>query len=403
MSEFQANSWSPPRWLRYWAGATVALLFVLLTLGAFVTSFKVGMADPIWPTRPWHLFTIDWNEPKAGYLIEHTHRLVGFVVGGMVSVLAIGLWVTERRPGLRWSGVVALIALLGAFGQLHGSLIQQQNLLREAQNSITSPEQAAVLPQPNWLIAAGPTVTALVAVSLVVLIALQRGSAGRGVRSLAVLLLVGVMFQGLVGGLRVYLDALLGTQLAATHGVFSQIVLAVAVCVLVGMRRPREIPADDRMAHESAARRAATILVLLVFGQVVAGAILRHTESPLGPRLHLLLAFAIVGGTLILGRFLVDAPRSVRKLYHGLLMLIAIQLALGVESWLMKYANGFTAANFRLITEIDALMRSAHAVVGYGLFAVTVALALNLRFANRTIGARETMNQRTSDALEVVA
>src|SRR6187549_1377341 len=128
-----ANSWSASRWLRLWAGGTLALLFVLLTLGAIVTSFRVGMADPIWPTRPWHLLTIDWSEPKAGFLVEHAHRLTGFVVGGAVAVLAIGLWLTERKRSLRWGGMAAIVALLGAFGQLHGTLIQQQRLYREAQ------------------------------------------------------------------------------------------------------------------------------------------------------------------------------------------------------------------------------------------------------------------------------
>jgi hypothetical protein len=77
---------SVPRWLRLWAGGTLLLLFVLLTLGAIVTSFRVGMADPIWPTRPWHLFTINWSEPQSGFLVEHTHRLTGFLVGAVARV-----------------------------------------------------------------------------------------------------------------------------------------------------------------------------------------------------------------------------------------------------------------------------------------------------------------------------
>src|SRR5438477_7665259 len=119
MFSAENHPWSAPRWLRFWAGGTVALLFALLTFGAVVTSFRVGMADPVWPTRPWHLFTISWKEPSAGFLIEHVHRLTGFVFGGAVTVLAIGLWLTERRPGFRWGGAIAIAALLAAFGQLH--------------------------------------------------------------------------------------------------------------------------------------------------------------------------------------------------------------------------------------------------------------------------------------------
>src|SRR3954468_15791820 len=83
---------SYPRWLYRGAIATLALLFALLALGAVVTSFRVGMADPVWPTRPWHLLLISWDEPQPGFLIEHTHRLAGFVVGGAVSILTLLLW-----------------------------------------------------------------------------------------------------------------------------------------------------------------------------------------------------------------------------------------------------------------------------------------------------------------------
>jgi heme A synthase len=362
-------------------------LFVLLTLGAIVTSFRVGMADPIWPTRPWHLLTIDWSEPKAGFLVEHAHRLTGFAVGGAVAILALGIWLTERKPALRWAGFIAIVLLLGAFGQLHGTLMQQQRLFREAQESVTSPSQLVALPQPNWAVAAGPTLAALGLVGIATLAALRFGSPGRGVRALAALLLVGVMAQGMLGGLRVYLDALLGTQLAAIHGVSSQVVLALAVAVFVMLRQRRLAPADDRMQHESAARRAAIVTAVLVFSQVIAGAILRHTQSPLGPRLHLLLAFAILAAAIVMGRLLSDAPRPIRRLKSLLHAVIGVQLLLGIEAWLMKYADGFAAAPFQPVTLTDATVRTAHTVVGYGVFAVSVALAMQL-FANRYIGSR---------------
>src|SRR5207302_911531 len=50
---------------------------------------------------------------------------------------------------------------------------------------------------------------------------------GSGLRLLAVAALVGVMVQGLLGGLRVKLNALVGPELAPTHGVFAQIVFSL--------------------------------------------------------------------------------------------------------------------------------------------------------------------------------
>src|SRR5207244_1016929 len=108
------------RWLHRWAVLTACATFVLLLLGAVVTTFRVGMADPIWPTYPWHLLLVSWEEPRPGFLVEHSHRLAGYIVGCCVIVLAVGLWRSDRGPSLRWLGVAALLGviiqgLLGGF------------------------------------------------------------------------------------------------------------------------------------------------------------------------------------------------------------------------------------------------------------------------------------------------
>src|SRR5438105_6111887 len=93
-----------PRWLHASAVLTAAVTLVLLVLGQLVTSFRAGMADPIWPTEPWYLFVDGWKEPKGGYLIEHAHRIAGWTVGIVVSVLAVVLWCTDRCKTCRWIG-----------------------------------------------------------------------------------------------------------------------------------------------------------------------------------------------------------------------------------------------------------------------------------------------------------
>ena len=84
-------------WLHRWAVLTACATFILLLLGAIVTTFRVGMADPIWPTYPWHLLLVSWEEPRPGFLVEHSHRLAGYIVGCCVIVLAVGLWRNDRR------------------------------------------------------------------------------------------------------------------------------------------------------------------------------------------------------------------------------------------------------------------------------------------------------------------
>src|SRR5439155_25917737 len=103
-----------PRWVYGWTLGTVALTFVLLALGGFVTSFRVGMADPVWPTEPWYLannFKLDF-----GYLVEHSHRIAAYLVGLAASVLALAVWWQEPNRKLRRGGIAAIVALLAAFG-----------------------------------------------------------------------------------------------------------------------------------------------------------------------------------------------------------------------------------------------------------------------------------------------
>jgi len=44
-------------WLCGWACLTFLATLVLMGLGAVVTNFKAGMADPVWPTSPAAVFT----------------------------------------------------------------------------------------------------------------------------------------------------------------------------------------------------------------------------------------------------------------------------------------------------------------------------------------------------------
>jgi heme A synthase len=332
-------------------------LFALLTVGAIVTSFRVGMADPVWPTRPWHLLTISWEEPSAGYLIEHTHRFAGFVAGAAVALLTLLIWLSEPRPALRWAGVAALVVLLAAFGQLHGTLLGHQKLLRET-GDLTS---------PDWPLVLGPT---LAAFGVLLLLAHWAGRT----RLLGTILLTAVMAQGLLGGLRVYFNALGGTDLAAIHGVFSQFVLGLAVATFVATGPRRLLPPTI----DSSLIAWSISCVLIVFGQIVAGAVLRHSDSPLGPRVHLLGAFAVVFATAAVSRQSRGLRAGIRVPTIVMASLAGLQILLGVEAWMIRFQNGLAASAIHQITLPEALTRTLHALVGYGLFAMTVGLAVVL-------------------------
>src|SRR4051812_44776559 len=111
---------SAPRWFHVGAILTLGIVLFPLVLGQLVTTLRAGMADPKWPTEPWYL--IENYKLDIGYLVEHSHRIAGFTLGGVFSLLTIGLWCTEPRKAFRWVGVAGLVVLLGAFGEFHRAM-----------------------------------------------------------------------------------------------------------------------------------------------------------------------------------------------------------------------------------------------------------------------------------------
>jgi cytochrome c oxidase assembly protein subunit 15 len=111
----------------------------LLTLGAEVTTKKVGMVDPVGFRAPWHLAQV-WQEGTLaerglGYLIEHSHRIAGFVVGSCAIILAAGLWFGQPRRWLKWLGLAGLLAV-----SAQGGL----GIIRVNYNAVVGPPLALV-------------------------------------------------------------------------------------------------------------------------------------------------------------------------------------------------------------------------------------------------------------------
>lgn len=281
-----------PRWLHAWSVLTAGVAVAVLALGAVVTTFQVGMADPVWPTVPWHLALIDWTEPKPGFVIEHSHRLAAYLVGFCTIVLAIGLLLSARRKWLKWLGAAAL---------------------------------------------------------------------------------AGVIVQGLFGGFRVVLHAWLGTNLAIIHGCFAQIVFALLVSLTVltsGRFAAAPLPEGD----SPRLRLWSLLLTALIFVQLIWGALLRHTNGALAQRLHLLTAFAVVAMTVWFAHVALANPQASRVVSRTLILLgalLALQILLGIESWLGKFA-GVLLPEMRKPTIGQASHRVGHVLIGSFILAVAV-------------------------------
>lgn len=82
---------------------TVLLFFA----GALVTSQDAALSVPDWPKSFGTWFPpLRYLAGGAGF--EHTHRVIAFILGILVLVLAILLRMKESRPWLRWFGVIAV-------------------------------------------------------------------------------------------------------------------------------------------------------------------------------------------------------------------------------------------------------------------------------------------------------
>jgi cytochrome c oxidase assembly protein subunit 15 len=329
-----ANRAAPPHWPGLLAVVAACTTVVLLAAGGLVTGFDEGLAVVDWPnTEGYNMFLYPLSRMTGGVYLEHSHRLLGALVGLTTLVLAIHV---------------------------------------------------------------------------------QRTEPDRRLRRLAWLALLMVAVQGVLGGLRVTGRLTLSSQpadtapsvvLAIVHGVFGQLVLAALVALAVcrsrgwGMVAPR-----IRAASVGTDRILGLILLVLLVGQLVLGALARHFTWALdilryglnvdparlaaigrwALNVHLAVAvvvilFAVAVGIRAWGLY--PQVPILRRLGASLLVLIAAQLALGIAAFIVVGND----APQRRPDSLDVAITTAHQVVGATLLAWAVMLMLwNYRWLSAT-------------------
>jgi heme a synthase len=138
------------------------MTFVLILFGGLVTNTGAALAVPDWPTTFGHnMFLYPWSAMVGGIFYEHSHRLLGALVGFLTVALAAVLW---PRGGLvRGLGLLAVAAVIvqGVLGGLrvvmlqdtlaivHGCLAQAFFALVVVLSALTSRVAAAPGPVPD--------------------------------------------------------------------------------------------------------------------------------------------------------------------------------------------------------------------------------------------------------------
>lgn len=210
------------------------------------------------------------------------------------------------------------------------------------------------------------------------------------VRNYSYGLLAGVVFQGVLGGMRVLMDE---RVLALVHGCVGPVFFAAAAG-MVAITSPRWTAAS---AGPSAATpklvRLAVLTAALAYLQLVLGAIVRHSPFLLSDGaaaifqtavyFHVLMATAVTFHVLLLA---LKCCRSRVCVGPALVLagLIVVQIGLGASSWLVKYGMpswatqlvGETGHFNRADDLASAVVVAAHGAVGALIVAMSVVVSL---------------------------
>jgi heme a synthase len=315
----------------------------LLFVGGLVTTYRFGMAVPDWPTTfGMNMFVYDMSTAAWSVLVEHGHRLYGAVVG--VGALVLATWMTLSSGKGSWKPIVVGIGIAIILGLA----------LRRAGH---------VDPLLAGIEIAGPVSLGL---------ALWFGPISRRwLAALSWVVVTAVIAQGALGGLRVRLNS---TDLAALHGCTGQLFFAlmVAVCVLTRQGSHR--------SEEFAGRNSPKILGLslfttaLIYGQIVAGAWLRHYSA--GLYVHSILAVGVLVAVGVLSLFVLRNRKDQRSLWNptrALFLLVGLQIALGLSSWwLLRPFDGIP----KQVSATQAIIRTAHQANGALVLAAAVVVSM---------------------------
>jgi cytochrome c oxidase assembly protein subunit 15 len=213
------------------------------------------------------------------------------------------------------------------------------------------------------------------------------------VRKFSLVILAGVILQGVLGGMRVMLDE---RTLALVHGCTGPMFFMLAVAMVVFTSRWwREAPATEPTPELRNLFRLSIVCTALALTQLAVGAVVRHAPHltaayasalfQTAVYLHLLLALMIVVYALLLAwRCTVNRLQVTASLC--LTALVAGQVLLGLATWVLKYgvprwASGLVGESSFVNREADFVQNAivtSHVAVGSLILAVSLVIALRL-------------------------
>ncbi len=111
----------PANWLYYFSCITAFSTLLLIFAGGIVTSAEAGLAVPDWPNSyGYNMFLFPLAKMTGGIYYEHSHRLLGSLIGLTTIELAFMIFAMSDKKWLKNLGVVAviLVVIQGIMGGL---------------------------------------------------------------------------------------------------------------------------------------------------------------------------------------------------------------------------------------------------------------------------------------------
>ncbi|HEX4341857.1 MAG TPA: COX15/CtaA family protein [Verrucomicrobiae bacterium] len=252
---------TPNVWLHRFAVFTALATLGLIGLGGLVTSHGVGMAVPDWPTSyGYNMFALPFSIWFTGGVFhEHTHRQWASCVGVLVVILT--RWLGGEKS--RWP-----LLIVGGTEFVAGLLMFKMNEnLHGAGGFLSGIGGVVILAGIAWF---------------------KNAPAAKPLSVMGWWAFGLVQLQGLLGGLRVVLDARvvagmkLGTVLGIFHACLAQgfFVLLCAIALLTsGWWKNRTPSIVSRWL-----RRFVVFTTVVIFLQLTIGATMRHQHAGLSIR-----------------------------------------------------------------------------------------------------------------------
>jgi heme a synthase len=229
-------------------------------------------------------------------------------------------------------------------------------------------------------------------IAIILIVSVWRWEARKSVRWLAAVILIALISQGVLGGLRVVLDERI---LARIHGCAAPLVFALCTamsCITSAAWRSADKEIENASPRD--VNRLARALCGGLYVEIVLGAQFRHPLPDVAPGLSYILvwmkvniaAFLVVGMLYLLFlvlRQLHQAPLLVRRV-KLLAILYCLQLVLAGGTWISNFGwpkwftDNIAAMNYTVVQNgrLQIWLTTAHAAVGSLCFVAALSVAM---------------------------